>query len=131
MTGSFDWLHTGHVRFFEETSALGTLVVVVGHDQNIELLKGKGHPQFGQDERRYMVQAIRYVRQVLISSGSGWMDAEAEIARIQPDIYAVNEDGDRPEKREFCARHGLDYVVLKRTPKAGLPRRESTKLRGF
>lgn len=131
VTGSFDWLHSGHVRFFEETAALGDLYVVVGHDDNIKLLKGEGHPLFPQDERRYMVQSIRYVKQALISSGHGWMDAEPEIAIIKPDIYAVNEDGDRPEKRAFCAEHGLEYVVLERRPKAGLPRRQSTALRGF
>ncbi len=131
VTGSFDWLHSGHVRFFEETAELGDLYVVVGHDDNIKLLKGEGHPLFPQDERRYLVQSIRYVKQALISSGHGWMDAEPEIARIKPDIYAVNEDGDRPEKRAFCAEHGLTYVVLKRVPKEGLPRRQSTLLRGF
>ncbi len=131
VTGCFDWLHSGHVRFFEETSELGDLYVVVGHDQNIELLKGPGHPQFHQDERRYMVQAIRYVKQALISTGHGWMDAAPEITRIKPDMYAVNEDGDKPEKAAFCKEHGLEYVVLKRTPKAGLPRRASTDLRGF
>jgi hypothetical protein len=46
-------------------------------------------------------------------------------------MYAVNEDGDKPEKRAYCAGHGLEYVILKRTPKEGLPRRESTHLRGF
>jgi cytidyltransferase-like protein len=131
VTGCFDWFHSGHVRFFEETSELGDLYVVVGHDDNIRLLKGAGHPMFSQDERRYMVQSIRYVKQALISSGHGWMDAEPEIARIKPDIYAVNEDGDQPEKRAFCEEHGLEYVVLKRLPKEGLPRRQSTLLRGF
>jgi hypothetical protein len=43
----------------------------------------------------------------------------------------VNEDGDKPEKRDYCREHGIEYVVLKRLPKEGLPRRESTKLRGF
>ena len=47
------------------------------------------------------------------------------------EIYAVNEDGDKPEKRDFCALHGLEYVVLKRDPAPGLPRRQSTDLRGF
>jgi cytidyltransferase-like protein len=131
VTGCYDWFHSGHVRFFEETSALGDLYVVVGHDQNVRLLKGEGHPMFPQDERRYMVQAIRYVKQALISTGHGWMDAEPEIARIKPDMYAVNEDGDKPEKREFCQEHGLEYVVLERTPRDGLPRRVSTDLRGF
>jgi hypothetical protein len=31
----------------------------------------------------------------------------------------------------FRAEHNLEYVVLKRRPKPGLPRRESTHLRGF
>ena len=131
VTGCYDWLHSGHVRFFEETSGLGDLYVVVGHDANVRLLKGENHPLFPQDERQYMVQAIRYVKQALISSGDGWMDAEPEIDRIKPDMYVVNEDGDVPEKRIFCDRHNLEYVVLKRTPAEGLPRRESTALRGF
>jgi len=131
VTGCYDWLHSGHVRFFEEVSALGDLYVVVGNDANVELLKGAGHPLIKQDERRYVVQSIRYVRQALISTGSGWLDAEPEIARIRPDIYAVNEDGDKPEKRAFCQEHGLEYVVLKRLPKEGLTRRNSTDLRGF
>ncbi len=131
VTGCYDWFHSGHVRFFEELAALGDLYVVVGHDANIRLLKGEGHPMFSQDERRYMVQSVRFVRQALISSGHGWMDAEPEIAVVKPDIYAVNEDGDVPEKRAFCKEHGIEYVVLKRIPKAGLPKRQSTDLRGF
>jgi len=131
VTGSFDWLHSGHIRFFEEASELGDLYVAVGHDENIRLLKGEGHPMFPQDERLYMVQAIRFVAQALMTSGHGWMDAAPEIARIRPDIYVVNEDGDRPEKQKFCEEHDLEYIVLKRTPKDGLPRRESTALRGF
>jgi glycerol-3-phosphate cytidylyltransferase len=131
VTGCYDWFHSGHVRFFEETSQLGDLYVVVGHDENVRLLKGEGHPLYGEEERRYMVGSIKFVKQALISGGRGWMDAEPEIEVIQPNIYAVNEDGDKPEKRAFCEQHGLEYVVLKRTPAAGLPRRESTHLRGF
>lgn len=131
VTGCFDWLHSGHVRFFEEVSGLGELYVGVGHDANLKLLKGEGHPLFPEAERRYMVQSIRYVKEALITSGHGWMDAEPEIERIGIDAYAVNEDGDKPEKRAFCAAHGLEYIVLKRTPAAGLPRRQSTDLRGF
>jgi cytidyltransferase-like protein len=131
VTGCFDWFHSGHVRFFEETSSLGDLYVAVGHDENVRLLKGEGHPLFSQAERRYMVGSIRFVKQALVSSGNGWMDAEPEIEAIKPDLYVVNEDGDQPEKREFCKEHGLEYIVLKRIPAAGLPRRESTHLRGF
>jgi cytidyltransferase-like protein len=131
VTGCYDWFHSGHVRFFEETTQLGDLYVIVGHDENVRLLKGNGHPMYSEDERRYMAGSIRFVTQALVSSGSGWMDSEPEIEKIQPDIYAVNEDGDKPEKRAFCEQHGLEYAVLKRTPATGLPPRSSTNLRGF
>lgn len=131
VTGCFDWLHSGHVQFFHEAAALGELYVVVGSDRNVRYLKGDGHPLHTQDERRYMVQAVRAVHRGLISSGRGWMDAEPEIASIEPHLYVVNEDGDQPEKREFCRAHGLEYVVLQRRPHPGLPRRTSTDLRGF
>ena len=113
VTGCYDWFHSGHVRFFEETSELGDLYVVVGSDENVRLLKGEGHPLLSAQERRYMVQSIRFVKQALISSGNGWMDAEPEI------------------ERQFCQEHGLTYVVLKRVPKEGLTARQSTDLRGF
>jgi cytidyltransferase-like protein len=131
VTGCYDWFHSGHVRFFEEASELGDLYVVVGSDENVRFLKGQGHPLLSELERRYMVQSIRFVRQALISSGNGWMDAEPEIEQVRPDFYVVNEDGDKPEKREFCQEHGLTYVVLKRVPKEGLTARQSTDLRGF
>ena len=131
VTGCYDWLHSGHVRFFEECSSLGNLYVVVGNDANVRALKGPGHPMQSQDERRYMVAAIRYVTGTFISSGQGWLDADPEIRRLRPDIYAVNEDGDKGGKREYCAQLGLEYVVLKRTPAPGLPARSSTQLRGF
>ena len=131
VTGCFDWIHSGHVRFFEEVAELGDLYVVVGHDRNIRLLQGEGHPLFPELERRYLAGSIRYVKRALVSSGDGWLDAEPEINELKPDMYAVNEDGDKPEKREFCRAHGIEYVVLKRTPKPGLPARTSTDLRGF
>jgi cytidyltransferase-like protein len=131
VTGCYDWLHSGHVRFFEVVSRLGNLYVSLGSDATVRELKGEGHPLLSQQERRYMVQAVRFVRAAFVASGSGYLDAAPEIADLQPDIYAVNEDGDRPEKREFCAQHGIEYVVLERAPKPGLPGRQSTHLRGY
>lgn len=131
VTGCYDWFHSGHVRFCEEVSAYGDLYVVVGHDANIRLLKGAGHPLLTQEERRYVVGSIKHVKQALISTGEGWLDADPEIQRLRPQIYAVNEDGDKGGKREYCERNGMEYLVLRRAPAPGLPRRSSTDLRGF
>lgn len=130
-TGCYDWFHTGHVRFTEEVGALGDLYVIVGHDANIRLLKGEGHPLLSQEERRYVVGSIKYVKQALISSGDGWLDADPEIQKLKPDAYAVNDDGDKGGKREYCEQNGIEYLVLQRTPAPGLPKRSSTDLRGF
>jgi len=131
VTGCYDWFHSGHVRFCEEVSAYGDLYVIVGHDANIRLLKGEGRPLIREDERRYVVGSIRYVKQALISTGESWLDADPEIRRLKPDIYAVNEDGDKGGKREYCERLGIEYLVLKRTPAPGLSKRSITDLRGF
>lgn len=104
---------------------------MVGHDANIRLLKGEGHPLLPQAERRYVIGSIKHVKQALISSGNGWLDADPEIRSLKPDIYAVNEDGDRGGKREYCQKLGIEYLVLERIPAPGLPQRTSTELRGF
>lgn len=130
-TGCYDWVHSGHVRFTEEASAYGDLYICLGNDANLRLLKGEGHPLLTQEERRYVLGSIRFVKQALITTGSGWLDAEPEIKRLKPDIYVVNEDGDKGGKREYCKKNGIEYLVLKRTPAPGLPKRSSTDLRGF
>lgn len=130
-TGCYDWFHSGHVRFCEEASAHGDLYVCLGSDKNVRLLKGEGHPLLCEQERRYVVGSIKFVKQALITTGSGWVDADPEIRRLKPDIYVVNEDGDKGGKREYCEKLGIEYIVLKRTPAPGLPKRSSTDLRGF
>jgi len=130
-TGCYDWFHSGHVRFTEEASAYGDLYVCLGSDANVRLLKGEGHPLLTEQERRYVVGSIKFVKQALITTGSGWVDADPEIRRLKPDIYVVNEDGDKGGKREYCEKLGIEYLVLKRTPAPGLPKRSSTDMRGF
>jgi cytidyltransferase-like protein len=130
-TGCFDWFHSGHVRFTEEASTYGDFYLCLGSDANVRLLKGEGHPLLTQEERRYVVGSIKFVKQALITTGSGWLDADPEIRRLKPDIYIVNEEGDKGGKREYCQKLGIEYLVLKRVPAKGLPQRSSTDLRGF
>jgi len=130
-TGCYDWFHSGHVRFCEEASSYGDLYLCLGSDANVRLLKGEGHPLLSEQERRYVAGSIKFVKQALITTGTGWVDADPEIRRIRPDIYIVNEDGDKGGKREYCEKLGIGYLVLKRAPAPGLPKRTSTDLRGF
>ena len=70
-------LHSGHVAFFKEASALGDLYVGIGSDATILELKNRKTVN-AEQERLYMVKAIRYVKDAFINSGSGIMDFAAE-----------------------------------------------------
>ena len=69
VSGCYDLLHAGHVAFFKTAAQYGKVHVYVGQDQNIKLLKGKA-PYFSQEERKYMVGAVRYVEKANIASAA-------------------------------------------------------------
>src|SRR5664280_706372 len=128
VSGCFDMLHSGHVRFLEEASALGDVYVAIGSDQNVKQLKGR-FPVNNQDERKYIIQSLRFVKACCINSGWGILDFVGELKRVDPDYFIVNEDGNTPAKAELCREMGVQYRVLKRTPKGNLPVRSTPSLR--
>lgn len=128
VSGCFDLLHAGHVTFLKEASTYGELYVSVGTDQNIEILKGKA-PYFSQDERLHMVNAVRFVHQTFLSSGSGMLDFKPDLIRLQPEIFIVNSDGHTEEKKKLCEEYGVEYIVLDRIPEPGLTARASSEIK--
>lgn len=121
-------LHSGHVAFFKEVAQYGDLHVGIGSDETIEALKGRKTVNTEQ-ERLYMVKAVRYVADAGINSGSGLLDFAEDLERMRPDRFVVNEDGHSPAKAELCEKLGIEYIVLKRIPEAGLPQRSTTVFR--
>lgn len=128
VSGCYDLLHGGHIAFFESAAKYGDLYVCLGSDRNVRLLKGHG-TQFNERERLYMVQAIRFVHEARIASGSGLLDYEPDMAEIRPDYFVVNSDGGSEAKRRLCEKYGVAYVELPREPKAGLPARSSSGIK--
>lgn len=130
VAGFFDLLHSGHVKFLERAAELGELTVVIGSDENSLLNKHK-LPIFSQEERRYMVSALRCVKRVVVPDDTTSLNFAQTLIEMRPDYFVINEDGDRPEKRALCETHGVQYVVLKREPHSGLPPRSTTALRSI
>lgn len=125
VSGCYDLLHAGHVAFFKTAAQYGKLHVYVGQDENIRFLKGKA-PYFSQEERKYMVGAVRYVEKASVASGSGMLDFAEDLKTLKPDFFVVNHDGFTPEKKHLCEENGVKLIVLDRTPEAGLPARSSS-----
>ena len=128
VSGCYDMLHSGHVAFFKEASQYGDLYVGIGSDATILELKSRKTVN-SEQERLYMVKAIRYVKDAYINRGSGMMDFVDTVDMVKPDIFVVNEDGGSDTKRQFCEERGIEYVVLQRVPDAGLEARSTTSIR--
>ncbi len=128
VSGCYDMLHSGHVAFFEEAATYGDLYVGIGSDSTIWELKNRRtiNPE---NERLYMVKALRCVKDAWINSGSGIMDFTKEVEELKPDIFFVNTDGFTQAKQDFCDKHGIKLIVSQRIPHGTLPVRSTTALR--
>ena len=128
VSGCYDLLHSGHVEFFKQAAAYGDLYVGIGSDATYLGYKHR-KTVYSEQERLFMVKAIRYVKDAYINAGSGIMDFVPTLDIVRPDVFVVNEDGSCEEKRLECERRGIEYVVLKREPEPGLTARSSTELK--
>jgi len=130
VSGCFDLLHCGHIEFFRTAARYGDLYVSIGNDENLKLLKNKV-PIYSQEERLFMIRALKCVTHAFIAQGMGIMDFLDELEEIRPDIFVVNEDGHSEQKEKIIRDLGIEYLVLKREPAESLPARSSTALRRF
>jgi len=128
VSGCFDMLHSGHIAFIKSAASYGDVCVCIGSDQTVYELK-KRYPVNTENERKFMLEALRDVHEVCVSSGSGYLDFLPELDWIKPDIFVVNKDGFSKEKEQICIANGIELIVLEREPHAGLPTRSTTELR--
>lgn len=128
VSGCYDLLHSGHIEFFKQASQYGELYVGIGSDATYLEYKHR-KPMFPEEERLFMVQSIKYVKQAYINSGSGVIDFIPTLDIVKPDILVVNTEGGSEEKRRLCNERGIEYIELQRTPAQGLQARSSSSLK--
>lgn len=129
LSGSFDPLHSGHVALFEKASEYGDLYVGIGSDMSVTTYKHKVF--IPQQERLYMVKAIRHVTDASINPGSGFLDYIHNPMFKEADILIVNKERETQSMREFCRRTKKQYIVFDRIHPEGLPKRSSTEFRNY
>ena len=108
--GTFDLLHHGHIRLLERARALGDHLTVALSTDQFNLGKGKVCA-YTYDERARILEAIRYVDQVIPESS--WEQKVTDIQKQQIDIFVMGDDweGKFDFLREYC-----QVVYLPRTP---------------
>ena len=97
--GTFDLLHAGHFRHFQDSKNLGdVLVVTVTSDKFIN--KGPGRPLFNQYLRAEMIASLSYVDYVGVVDDPS---AIPSIKKIKPDIYVKGIDY-KDKKSDFTKK---------------------------
>ena len=122
ISGGFDPIHIGHIRYMQEAKKLGDKLIVVINNDNW-LRKKKGKEFMPEIERKEIIEAISGVDEVVISNhikNTKDMSVCCELMKIKPDIFA--NGGDRDEKNaedpksslykdiNMCKRLGIKMV---------------------
>lgn len=118
VSGGFDPIHIGHIRYIQSAKKLGDYLVVVLNNDNW-LRKKKGKEFMKEKDRKEIIEAIKGVDKVVISrheKNPKDMSVSKELLRIKPDIFASG--GDRNKKDSANPLSSL-YTDLRACEKTG------------
>ena len=108
--GCFDIIHRGHISLLEYCSSLGEVVVGLNSDESVRRLKGDLRPYNNVEDRRAILEAIKYVSQVHIFPE----DTPYElIKRVNPEIIVKGGDykADQVVGSDICEVRIFNTVV--------------------
>ena len=116
VSGGFDPVHIGHIQLFEKARALGDRLVIILNNDNWLIAK-KGFAFMKEKERAYVLAALRYVDEVVISGhpqNPSDMSVCTELKSLKPDIFANGGDRKPDEvpvpEVSVCQRLGIKMV---------------------
>jgi D-beta-D-heptose 7-phosphate kinase/D-beta-D-heptose 1-phosphate adenosyltransferase len=92
--GTFDVLHMGHIKLFQEARKLagpgGIVVVGTDSDERIRTLKGPTRPINNLFDRVDFLRSIKYIDEVVAFSSEDTLVANIKL--YSPDIILIGED---------------------------------------
>ena len=122
ISGGFDPVHIGHIEMMKEAKELGDKLVVIINNDNW-LKKKKGFAFMNENERKAIIEAIRYVDEVMLTGhpeNPTDMSVCAELEKLKPDIFANGGDRDKKDaqiktsslnpEQTLCQKLGIKMV---------------------
>ena len=111
VSGGFDPLHIGHVRYFKEAKKLGNKLVVILNSDEF-LIKKKGYAFMPYEERKEMIESYTSIVDRVVKCIDKDQTVCKTLELLKPDIFA--KGGDRtlkniPEK-EICEKLGIEMI---------------------
>lgn len=87
--GCFDILHKGHIELLAYCKSLGHVTVGLNSDDSVKRLKGSSRPMNTESDRKRILEAIRYVDEVVIF---GEDTPHELLLRLKPDVIVKGGD---------------------------------------
>tara|TARA_Y100000592_G_C5421774_1_gene293561 strand:- start:456 stop:845 length:390 start_codon:yes stop_codon:yes gene_type:complete len=87
--GCFDVLHRGHLDLLKYCKTLGHVTVGINSDSSVRKLKGSDRPINLVDDRKYLLESLVFVDEVIIFEEETPINL---IKKIKPDIIVKGGD---------------------------------------
>ena len=109
--GTFDLLHTGHVKLLKRAKELGDYLFVGLSSDDFALFKGK-KTVLNYEQRHEILSAIKYVDEIFYVDS--FYNEIIEIIKRKPDIFVIGDD--YKGKFDRLTEFGIEVIYLPRTP---------------
>ena len=90
VNGTFDIIHRGHLELLRYAKTRGYVIVGIDTDECIKGKKGPTRPIHNQEERKFLLENLKTVDEVIFFSSEP--EFEALIKYLKPDIIIVGSD---------------------------------------
>ncbi|PTJ80504.1 glycerol-3-phosphate cytidylyltransferase [Staphylococcus kloosii] len=107
--GTYDLLHYGHIELLRRAREMGDYLIVALSSDEFNRVKDK-KSYYNFEQRKVMLEAIRYVD--LVIAEEGWGQKEKDVERFEVDTFVMGHDweGEFDFLKDKC-----EVVYLKRT----------------
>ncbi len=109
--GTFDLLHYGHINLLRRAKALGDYLVVGLSTDEFNLNAKNKRSFFAYEERKLLLEAIRYVD--LVIPECSWDQKALDVEKYHIDTFVIGDDW--AGKFDFL-KSQCEVVYLPRTP---------------
>ncbi len=109
--GTYDLLHYGHIELLRRAKALGDYLIVALSTDEFNLKEKHKESYFTYEDRKRMVEAIRYVD--LVIPEESWEQKSRDVDTFMVDVFVMGDDWEG--KFDFL-KDKCEVVYLSRTP---------------
>lgn len=112
VNGTFDVLHRGHIELLRYSNGWGRVRVGIDHDERIKKLKGESRPVNVFEDRKYLLESLKYVDSV-VGFGSD-QELEDRIEEWGATIMVIGSD--YKDKKIIGSHLFEDIIYFDRVP---------------